>query len=67
MNIWLSFTHPLDFQLLVWLMFMEITFFCYNKSSEYKVKFRQGGSCLKSVPEAAKLVCANKTKQSIVC
>ena len=40
-------------------------FFCLyqkNKSSDSKVKFRQASKCCKRVPEAAKLVFANKTK-----
>ena len=36
-----------------------------NKSSEYKVKFRQASNCCKRVLEAAKLAYANKTKESI--
>ena len=43
-------------------------FFCLyqkDKSSESKVKFRQGSNCCKRVLEAAKLVYANKTKESI--
>ena len=38
-----------------------------NKSSELKVKFRQTGNRCKRVLEAAKLVSANKTKESITC
>ena len=33
-----------------------------DKSSESKVKFRQGSNCCKRVLEVAKLACANKTK-----
>ena len=36
-----------------------------DKSSESKVKFRQPSDRFKRVFEAAKLVCANKTKESI--
>ena len=36
-----------------------------NKSSESKAKFRQASNCWKRVPEAAKLVYANGTKESI--
>ena len=36
-----------------------------NKSSESKVKFRQASNYFKRVPEAAKLVYANKTKEYI--
>ena len=36
-----------------------------DKSSESKVKFRQASNCCKRVFEAAKLVYANKTKDSI--
>ena len=36
-----------------------------NKSSESKVKFRQGSNHCKKVPEAAKLAYATKTKDSI--
>ena len=36
-----------------------------DKSSESKVKFRQASNCCKRVLEAAKLACANKTKESI--
>ena len=36
-----------------------------NKSSESKAKFRQASNCCKRVLEAAKLACANKTKESI--
>ena len=36
-----------------------------DKSSESKVKFRQASKCCKRVFEAAKLVYANKTKESI--
>ena len=36
-----------------------------NKSSESKVKFRQASNCCKRVLEAATLVYANKTKESI--
>ena len=43
-------------------------FFCLyqqNKFSESKVKFRQASNRCRSVPEAAKLVYAKKTKGSI--
>ena len=43
-------------------------FFCLyqrEKSSDSKVKFRQGSNCCKRVLEAAKLSYANKTKESI--
>ena len=62
-----SLAHLHGFQLLV-LLFIEITFFClYQKDefSESQVKFRQPSNCCKRVLEAAKLVCANKTKESI--
>ena len=36
-----------------------------DKCSESKAKFRQDSNCCKSVLEAAKLVYANKTKDSI--
>ena len=36
-----------------------------NKSSEYKVKFRQASKRYKRVLEAAKLAYANKTKESM--
>ena len=36
-----------------------------EKSSDSKVKFRQASNCCKRVLEAAKLACANKTKESI--
>ena len=36
-----------------------------NKSSKFKVKFRQAINCCKRVPEASKLAYANKTKESI--
>ena len=36
-----------------------------DKSSEFKIKFRQARNCCKRVLEAAKLVYANKTKESI--
>ena len=36
-----------------------------EKSSDYKVKFRQASNCCKRVLEAAKLTYANKTKESI--
>ena len=36
-----------------------------NKSSESKMKFRQANNCCKRVLEAAKLVYANETKESI--
>ena len=36
-----------------------------DKSSDFKVKFRQASNCCKRVFEAAKLACANKTKESI--
>ena len=36
-----------------------------NKSSEYKVKFRQASNCCKRVPEGAKLTYAYKTKECI--
>ena len=36
-----------------------------EKSSDYKVKFRQASNRCKRVPEAAKLAYANKTKESI--
>ena len=36
-----------------------------GKSSDSKVKFRQASNCCKRVLEAAKLACANKTKESI--
>ena len=44
-------------------------FFCLhqqNKSSEYKVKFRQASNCCKRVLEAAKLAHATGTKESII-
>ena len=37
-----------------------------NKSSEYKVKFRQAINCSERVLKAAKLAYANKTKESII-
>ena len=43
-------------------------FFCLyqrEKSSDSKAKFRQASNCCKRVLEAAKLPCANKTKESI--
>ena len=43
-------------------------FFCFyqrEKSSDSKVKFRQASNCCKRVLKAAKLACANKTKESI--
>ena len=43
-------------------------FFCLHqksKSSESKIKFRQGSNCCKRDLEAAKLAYANKTKDSI--
>ena len=43
-------------------------FFCLNqkdKSSDFKLKFRQASNCCKKVLEIAKLVYANKTKESI--
>ena len=36
-----------------------------DKSSDFKVKFRQASNCCKMVLEAAKLAYANKTKESI--
>ena len=36
-----------------------------DKSSEFKIKFRQASNCCKRVLEAAKLAYANKTKDSI--
>ena len=36
-----------------------------DKSSDYKVKFRQANNCCKRVLEAVKLAYANKTKESI--
>ena len=36
-----------------------------DKSSDFKVKFRQASNCCKRVLEAAKLPYANKTKESI--
>ena len=36
-----------------------------DKSSDFKVKFRQASNCCKRVLEAAKLAYANKTKESI--
>ena len=36
-----------------------------NKSSEFKLKFRQSSNCCKRVLEAAKLAYTNKTKESI--
>ena len=36
-----------------------------EKSSDLKVKFRQASNSCKRVLEAAKLTCANKTKESI--
>ena len=36
-----------------------------DKSSDSKVQFRQASNCCKRVFEAAKLACANKTKESI--
>ena len=40
-------------------------FYQKDKSSDSKVKFRQTSNHCKRVPEAAKLVYANKTKESI--
>ena len=64
-----NLTHLHGFQLLVLLpQFIEITFFHLyqqNKSSESKVKFRQASNRCKRVLEAAKLVYATKTKESI--
>ena len=40
-------------------------FYQQNKSSEYKLKFRQASNCCKRVLEAAKLAYATKTKESI--
>ena len=37
-----------------------------NKTSESKVKFRQASNCCRRVLEAAKLVYAHKTKESII-
>ena len=37
-----------------------------NKSSEFKVKFRQASNYCKRVLESATLVCANKMKESIL-
>ena len=36
-----------------------------DKSYDSEVKFRQASNCCKRVLEAAKLACANKTKESI--
>ena len=47
---------------------MEIIFFCLyqkDKSSDFKVKFRQASKRYKMVIETAKLAYANKTKESI--
>ena len=54
-------------QLLLLPQLIENTFFLYqqNKSSEFKVKFRQATSRCKRVCEAAKLEYATKTKESI--
>ena len=63
-NIRSSFIHVHGFQLLL----LFSLFFCLyqqNKFSESKVKFRQANNRCKSVPEAAKLVYAKKTKGSI--
>ena len=38
-----------------------------NKSSEYKVKFRQASNCCKRVLKASKPAYGNKTKESINC
>ena len=38
-----------------------------NNSSESKVKLRQTSNCCKKVFEAAKFVCASKTKAFIFC
>ena len=49
-------------------VFTEITFICLyqeNKSSEFKVKFRQANNHCKCVLEDGKLAYANKTKESI--
>ena len=40
-------------------------FYQKDKSFDSKVKFRQASNCCKRVLEAAKLACANKTKESI--
>ena len=62
-----SLTHCLGFRLLVLLpLFIEITLYQQNKSSESKTKFRQASNFSKRVLEAAKLAYANKTKKSII-
>ena len=66
-NIRSSLTHLHSFQLLVLLPLFREIFFCLyqqNKSSESKAKFRQATNRCKKVLEAAKLACANKTKES---
>ena len=64
-----SLTQLLGFWLLVLLpWFIEITFIiCINRINllNLKVKFRQASNCCKRVLEAAKLVYATKTKESI--
>ena len=61
-----SLTHCLGFRLLVLLpLFIEITLYQQNKSSDSKTKFRQASNFSKRVLEAAKLAYANKTKKSI--
>ena len=62
-----SLTHCLGFRLLVLLpLFIEITLYQQNKSSESKTKFRQASNFSKRILEAAKLAYANKTKKSII-
>ena len=62
-----SLTHWLGFRLLVLLpLFIEITLYQQNKSSDSKTKFRQASNFSKRVLEAAKLAYANKTKKSII-
>ena len=68
-NITFSFTYLHSFQLLVLLAYLiEINFFRLyqrNKSCNSKTSFRRDSNHCKRVPEAAKLVYANKTKESI--
>ena len=65
-----SLTYLHGFQLLVLLpLFIKITFYvCTNRINLPKTKenlFRLASNCCKRVLEAAKLACANKTKESI--
>ena len=62
-----SLIHVHGFQLLVLLSYLiEIaSFVCINRINLLQVKFRKARSCCKSVLEVAKLVYANKTKESI--